>query len=125
MGTVTASADVFRALADPTRRALLVLLRDADRTVVQLRGPFRISQPAISQHLKILRDVGLVHSRRDGRRRLYRLNPKPIEQVYKWAAEFERIADPFGHVWSFRAAGGSTGKTVEGGRHKARAAKGD
>jgi DNA-binding transcriptional ArsR family regulator len=57
-----------------------------------------MSQPAISQHLRVLRAAGLVRDRREGRRRLYRLERKPIEKVYKWAAR--QLADPFGHVWA-------------------------
>ena len=74
MGGVPTSADVFRAVADPTRRALLDLLRESDRSVRELRGPFRMSQPAISQHLRILRRAGLVRARQVGRQRLYQIN---------------------------------------------------
>ena len=65
-------ADVFRAIADPTRRAVLELLRGGDQSVSEVMEPFRISQPAVSQHLRVLRDAGLVRVRNVGRERLYR-----------------------------------------------------
>ena len=82
-------ADVFRAVADPTRRRVLDLLRDRDRSVGELAAPFRMSQPAISQHLRILREAGLVRARKLGRRRLYRINPGPLREVYDWAAHYQ------------------------------------
>ena len=95
------AGDVFRAVADPTRRRMLELLQRGDLAVAELSGPFRISQPAVSQHLKVLREAGLVRSRKAGRRRLYRLERGPLEKVYKCAAR--QLADPFGHVWNVAA----------------------
>jgi DNA-binding transcriptional ArsR family regulator len=100
MGGVSASADVFRAVADPTRRALLELLRQSARSVHELAQPFRMSQPAISQHLRILRKARLVLGRQVGRQRLYRLNPKPLDDLYAWASKFKVPNDPAGHVWA-------------------------
>ena len=100
MSVASASSDVFRAVADPTRRAMLDLLREADRSVRELARPFRMSQPAISQHLRVLREAGLVRARQVGRRRLYRIEPKPLEAVYEWAARYKQLVDPFGHVWA-------------------------
>ena len=100
MGGVASSADIFRAVADPTRRALLDLLREADCSVGELARPFRMTQPAISQHLRVLREAGLIRGRPAGRQRLYRLNTKPLQQVYEWAAQYRRVTDPFGHVWA-------------------------
>jgi len=96
---VSASSDAFRAVADPTRRALLERLRESECTVKELGRPFRVSQPAISQHLRILTQAGLVKSRRSGRERRYRLNAKPLAEVYRWAARFVEVRDPFGHAW--------------------------
>lgn len=93
---------VFRAVADPTRRALLDLLLQQEQSVNELRVRFRISQPAISQHLGVLRRAGLVATRRDGRRRLYRLQAKPIEQVYRWAGNYKAFFDVAGHAWVIR-----------------------
>lgn len=93
---------VFRAVADPTRRALLDLLLAQEQSVSELRVRFRMSQPAISQHLGVLRRTGLVTTRRDGRRRLYRLEAKPIEQVYRWARNYKAFFDVAGHAWVIR-----------------------
>lgn len=78
---------------------MLELLRRGDRAVSDFVAPFRISQPAVSQHLGVLRRAGLVRARRLGRKRVYRLNAQPITQVYDWAARYVRIADPTGHLW--------------------------
>ncbi len=95
-----ARRDVFRAVADPTRRALLDTLRTAEHSVTSLSGPFRVSQPAISQHLKILRDAGLVRVRQEGRQRLYGLNAQPLRAVYEWANLYRHLfTDPTGHAW--------------------------
>lgn len=94
------SAEVFRAVADPTRRAILDLLLESDRSVSELAGPFKMSQPAISQHLKVLREAGLVADKRAGRQRIYRLDSGPLADVYSWAARY--VADPSGHVWGLK-----------------------
>src|SRR5688572_7802733 len=99
MPAATIGADVFRAVSDPTRRRLLELLRTADRSVAELVKPFRMSQPAISQHLRILRKAGLVSARRAGPRRLYRINPKPLAKVRQWVERYAEVIDPDGHAW--------------------------
>lgn len=91
MSGVAASSDVFRAIADPTRRALLDLLREADRPVTELAARFRMSQPAISQHLRILREAGLVRPKRVGRRQVYRLYSTPLREVRDWTAHYEKF----------------------------------
>jgi len=83
--------DVYRAIADPTRRAMLLMLTQSDRSVQELAGPFEMSQPAISQHLKVLRDAGLVTVQRSGRQRLYRVDPTPLKEVYNWLGHFEQF----------------------------------
>jgi DNA-binding transcriptional ArsR family regulator len=83
----------FRALADPTRRALIDLLAEGERSVMDLVGRFAVSQPAISQHLGLLREAGLVTERRSGRQRLYRLRGEPLEQVYDWVGHYRRFWD--------------------------------
>jgi DNA-binding transcriptional ArsR family regulator len=97
------AADVFRAVADPTRRAILNLLRDTELSAEALGRPFRVSQPAISQHLRVLRRAGLVRGQKSGRRCVYRLNPKPLDELYEWVAQFREIADPAGHIWRIAA----------------------
>lgn len=84
-------ADVFHAVADPTRRRLLDRLAHGDFHVNALAKPFRMSRPAISQHLGILRDAGLVAVRRQGRARIYRLEARRLRDVYDWVAHYERF----------------------------------
>ena len=86
--------DVFRAISDPTRRALLDLLRTTDRSVMELAAPFNMTQPAISQHLRVLREAGLVRPRQVGRQRVYRLNAKPLREVRDWAVRYEKFWAP-------------------------------
>jgi DNA-binding transcriptional ArsR family regulator len=86
--------DPFHALGDPTRRALLELLRAAPRTVNDLARAFPTSRPAISKHLRILRQAGLVAERRRGRNRLYRLVPEAVEAVADWVATLRRPIRP-------------------------------
>lgn len=83
--------DVFRAVSDPTRRRMLDLMRRRERSVAELARPFTISQPAVSQHLKVLRDAGVVRVRREGRLRIYRLDPRPLRDVYAWAQYYEQF----------------------------------
>ena len=97
-------SSVFRAIADPTRRAILDLLVERECSVSDLRRPFRMSQPAISQHLGVLREAGLVRCRRAGKGSLYRVDKKPLEEVYRWVSRYVDITDPFGHAW--RLSGG-------------------
>ena len=100
--TAASHADIFRAVADPTRRAILEQLVGSERSVGELAEPFRLTQPAISQHLGVLRWAGLVRARRNGRQRIYRLTPEPLEELWRWAETFRRFTDPEGHVWSLR-----------------------
>ena len=83
--------EVFQAIADPTRRALLDLLRQQERPVNSLVERFEISQPAISQHLRVLRHAGLVSERRVGRQRFYRLQGEALGQVADWLAHYEEF----------------------------------
>ena len=71
----------FQALADPTRRAVLDLLRRGSQAAGQIASAFPVSRPAISKHLRLLRRAHLVHERRDGRHRVYELNPEPLRVV--------------------------------------------
>jgi DNA-binding transcriptional ArsR family regulator len=86
-----ADFDVFFAIADPTRRRLLDQLGKSDRTVSELARPFRCSQPAISQHLRVLRDAGLVTQEKIGRFRRYRLNAERLRHVYDWVAHYKKF----------------------------------
>jgi len=79
---------IFRALADPTRRALLDLLREDDANVSELVASFDVTQSAVSQHLKVLRDAGLVRERKAGRERIYSLNAEPLAIAYDWFTHY-------------------------------------
>jgi DNA-binding transcriptional ArsR family regulator len=86
---VTDSAGaVFGALADPTRRAVLDLLRQGSRSAGRIAREFPISRPAISKHLRLLRSAHLVEERREGRHRFYHLNPGPLRAVDSWLKEY-------------------------------------
>jgi DNA-binding transcriptional ArsR family regulator len=80
----------FSALADPTRRAILARLAKGEATVIDLAAPFEITQPAVSQHLKVLEDAGLVVSRIDGTKRPRRLAKARLEAMEKWLAMLGR-----------------------------------
>ena len=87
-------ASPFRALADGTRRRILETLRERERSVNELvEGLDAPSQPALSQHLKVLREAGLVTVRRDGRRQMYALDPRPLAEVRDWLSHFDRFWD--------------------------------
>jgi DNA-binding transcriptional ArsR family regulator len=76
--------DPFKAISDPTRRAILDRLRAGPTPVNALAVDFRQSRPAISKHLRVLREASLVTEKRNGRERLYQLQPRPLQQVASW-----------------------------------------
>lgn len=80
---------VFRALADPSRRAIFESLARGESAVKDLTALFDISQPAVSQHLAALREVGLVASRREGRRVYYRVEPRGIQPLIDWITHYQ------------------------------------
>jgi len=84
MSRIRADSDVFRAIADPTRRALLDRLRGGAAPVNALAAEFAQSRPAISKHLRVLRNARLVRERRVGRERLYQIDPMPLQRVAGW-----------------------------------------
>jgi DNA-binding transcriptional ArsR family regulator len=87
----TQDNDVFHAVAHPARRAILLALRKGERPASALAAPFDMTFAAVSQHLKVLKDAALVVERRDGRRRLYQLQAKPLQEVARWAQQFEEF----------------------------------
>ena len=93
---------LFKALADPTRRDILVRLAASPADVTELGSRFSMSQPAISQHLKSLRDAGLVDAERQGRRHVYRLRAEQLRPVADWLGTFRRFwserLDDLGHA---------------------------
>ena len=84
---------VFGALADPTRRAILARLTDGEATVAELAAPFSMSQPAISKHLKVLEQAGLISRNRRATARLSRLEAEPLREVTAWLARYQRFWD--------------------------------
>lgn len=82
---------VLEVIAEPTRRQILDLLREAELAVSDLVGELSISQPAVSKHLKVLRDAGLVQVRVDGQRRLYRVRPDPLQDLDEWLAPYRAM----------------------------------
>lgn len=89
---VTYSSEAaFSALADPTRRAVLDLLRAGVRPAGEIARAFPVSRPAISKHLKILRRAHLVEERREGRHRMYQLNPEPLKAVDSWLEHYRNF----------------------------------
>ncbi|MBP1992676.1 ArsR/SmtB family transcription factor [Paenibacillus eucommiae] len=82
--------DVFQAIADPTRRGLLKLLGDQEMPVTLISGHFPMSRTAVSKHLRILADAGLVRERKVGRETRYRLDPEPLMELKRWLAYYEQ-----------------------------------
>ena len=80
----------FAAVAEPSRRLILDLLRERERPVGELVDRVRMSQPGVSKHLRVLREAGLVKVRADGRRRLYGLQPQPLAEVDEWLAPYRQ-----------------------------------
>jgi DNA-binding transcriptional ArsR family regulator len=70
---------------------MLELLRVRERTVTELAEPFSMTQPAVSQHLRVLREAGLVDVRKEGRHRVYHLDPRPLQEVFDWVQYFEEF----------------------------------
>src|SRR3954454_7509253 len=87
----TFAVEALAALADPTRRELLALLAEGELAAGDLAARFPVSRPAISRHLRVLREAGLVRSRTDGRRRLYALDPGPLHDLDDWLAPYRRF----------------------------------
>jgi len=91
--TLNSKPDVFDAISHPARRRMLDLLVEADRSVNTITESFRMSRPAVSQHLRVLREAGLVTERRHGRERRYRLVPERLRPVKDWLAHYEAFWD--------------------------------
>jgi DNA-binding transcriptional ArsR family regulator len=82
---------VFDIIAEPNRRAILSLLLSSEHSVGEIERQLRMPQPAVSKHLRVLRDAGFVESTVDAQRRLYRLKPEPLQEVDAWLAPFRRF----------------------------------
>ncbi len=106
MAVARASSDAFNAVADPTRREMLQRLipTGVERTAGELGEGLALSQPTVSQHLKVLREAGLVSVREEGRCRIYRLRLDPLEGVHDWVNRMMSFSDPAGQVWRLHPA---------------------
>jgi DNA-binding transcriptional ArsR family regulator len=91
MPRAATTSDSFNAVAEPRRRAILTFLAQLERPVGDIVVSLGLEQPSVSKHLRVLRDVGLVHVRRDGRRMLYRANAEAIRPLHEWTKTFERF----------------------------------
>lgn len=85
--------DVFKAIADPTRRAILAEISNDEKSVSELLETVDMTMPALSRHLHVLREVGLVSQERRGRQRIYTLNAQPLREVLQWLQYFENFWD--------------------------------
>jgi DNA-binding transcriptional ArsR family regulator len=90
MARAATTSDAFNAVAEPRRRDILNYLALRERPVGDIVAALELEQPSVSKHLRVLRDVGLVHMRRNGRQKLYRTNAAAIKPLHEWAGTFER-----------------------------------
>ncbi|MGA8145680.1 MAG: metalloregulator ArsR/SmtB family transcription factor [Candidatus Acidiferrales bacterium] len=91
MARAATTSDAFNAVAEPRRREILNYLALQERPVGEIVTELGLEQPSVSKHLRVLRDVGLVRVRRDGRRMLYRLDAEAIRPLHEWTGTFERF----------------------------------
>lgn len=91
MPRAATTADVFNAVAESRRRDILVYLTAHERPVTEIAAALSLGQPSVSKHLKVLREVGLVEARRDGRQMFYRTNAAAIRPLHEWTRTFERF----------------------------------
>ena len=91
MARAATTADAFNAVAEPRRRQILDLLANGERPVNDLVHLLGLAQPQVSKHLRVLREVGAVDVREDGRQRLYRLNGRALKPIHDWVKNYERL----------------------------------
>jgi DNA-binding transcriptional ArsR family regulator len=84
------TSDPFNAIAEPRRRDILVFLAGDERSVSEIVDELEMAQPSVSKHLQVLRDVGLVSLRREGRKTMVRINPETLRTIHDWITLFER-----------------------------------
>jgi len=90
MARAATTSDAFNAIAEPRRREILLLLAAREHSVGEIVAVLQIDQPSVSKHLRVLRDVGLVRMRCNGRQKLYQTNAEGIRPLHEWAGFFER-----------------------------------
>ena len=93
MARAATTTDAFNAVAEPRRRQILEALSDGERSVNELVAALELAQPQVSKHLRVLREVGVVDVREDGRQRLYRLNGVALKPIHDWVRAFARTWD--------------------------------
>jgi DNA-binding transcriptional ArsR family regulator len=91
MARAATTTDAFNAVAEPRRREILDVLADGERPVNDLVEALGLGQPQVSKHLRVLREVGAVHVRDAGRRRLYRIDGSALKPIHEWVSGFERL----------------------------------
>lgn len=91
MAPLTVNADVFIAIAEPNRRAIIELLAQGERAVGEIVDRLRLAQPMVSKHLRVLREVGVVRVRSLGRKRYYELNAQALRPVHAWVSVYEQM----------------------------------
>ena len=91
MARAATTTDAFNAVAEPRRRQILDVLASGERPVNDLAVLLGMSQPLVSKHLRVLREVGAVEVREEGRRRLYRLNGQALKPIHDWVKDYERF----------------------------------
>ena len=91
MARAATTTDAFNAVAEPRRRAILDALADGERSVNDLVERLGLTQPQVSKHLRVLREVGLVEVREMGRHRMYRLNGEPLKSIHDWVSDYARL----------------------------------
>ena len=99
MARAATTTDAFNAVAEPRRREIIDLLADGERPVNDLVARLGLAQPQVSKHLRVLREVGLVDVRDEGRQRLYRLNGRGLKPIHDWVSGYERTwSERFGEL---------------------------
>jgi DNA-binding transcriptional ArsR family regulator len=91
MARAATTTDAFNAVAEPRRRQIVDVLGEGERAVGDLVRQLGLTQPLVSKHLRVLREVGVVEVREDGRRRLYSLNGQALKPIHDWVKEYERL----------------------------------
>ena len=91
MARLATTYDVFNAIAEPARRDILSLLAQGERAVTAIVEALRLAQPAVSKHLRVLGEVGLVRARQVGRQRIYAVNAEALRPMHEWTGQFEAL----------------------------------
>lgn len=91
MARAATTTDAFNAIAEPRRRHILDVLAHGEKSVSDIVAELPVSQPQVSKHLKVLKDVGLVRSRAEGRQRLYRIEALALKPIHDWVSDYEEL----------------------------------